>query len=277
MVRGQQPMIDRYAVLGNPIAHSKSPMIHQRFAAQTQQAMSYEAICLPLDGFIAGIADLHQQGFKGMNVTVPFKFEAFNACESVSERAHIAGAVNTLIRTPTGWQGDNTDGAGLVADLVRLTNTLAGKRILLLGAGGAASGVIKPLLDDNVDQLTIANRTPQKAIELAKRAAHLRINGCGFDVVPNQPYDIIINATAASLSGELPPLKAGWFADAGCLAYDMMYGKEPTVFMQAAKQLGATHIADGLGMLIEQAAEAFYLWRGVRPLTADILNTFKIR
>jgi shikimate dehydrogenase len=140
----------------------------------------------------------------------------------------------------------------------------------MLGAGGAASGVVKPLLDAKVDQLTIANRTSDKATNLATRAQHLRVNGCGYDVVPNQPYDIIINATAASLAGDLPPLKAGWFADAGCLAYDMMYGKEPTIFMRAAKELGATHIADGLGMLIEQAAEAFFLWRGVRPNTVDI-------
>jgi len=262
--------LDRYAVLGNPIAHSKSPLIHRLFAEQTQQVMSYEALCLPLDGFVAGIQNLHSQGFKGMNVTVPFKFEAFAACESLSERAQLAGAVNTLIRTETGWMGDNTDGAGLVADLRRLMGDLAGKRLLMLGAGGAASGVVKPLLDAKVDQLTIANRTPQKAIDLAKGAAHLRVNGCGFDVVPNQPYDIIINATAASLAGDLPPLKTGWFADAGCLAYDMMYAKEPTVFMQAAQQLGAAQQADGLGMLVEQAAEAFYLWRGVRPDTKAI-------
>jgi shikimate dehydrogenase len=261
---------DRYAVLGNPIAHSKSPLIHRLFAEQTQQAMSYEALCLPLDAFAAGIQDLHTQGFKGMNVTVPFKFEAFAACESVSDRAQLAGAVNTLIRTDSGWQGDNTDGAGLVADLTRLVGSLAGKRLLMLGAGGAASGVVKPLLDAKVDQLTIANRTPQKAIDLAERVAHLRVNGCGFDVVPNQPYDIIINATAASLVGDLPLLKAGWFADAGCLAYDMMYGKKPTVFMQAAQQLGAEQQADGLGMLVEQAAEAFYLWRGVRPQTEPV-------
>ena len=261
---------DRYAVLGNPIAHSKSPLIHRLFAEQTQQVMSYEALCLPLDGFVSGIQALHQQGYRGMNVTVPFKFEAFAACESVSERAQLAGAVNTLIRTDSGWQGDNTDGAGLVADLTRLVGSLAGKRLLMLGAGGAASGVVKPLLDAKVDQLTIANRTAQKAIDLAQRAAHGRVNGCGFDVVPNQPYDIIINATAASLAGDLPPLKAGWFADAGCLAYDMMYGKEPTVFMQATQQLGAEQQADGLGMLVEQAAEAFYLWRGVRPQTEPV-------
>jgi shikimate dehydrogenase len=266
-------MSDQYAVLGNPINHSKSPLIHRLFAEQTGQDMSYSAICLPIDGFVQGVKDLHQQGFNGMNVTVPFKFDAFAACESVSERAQLAGAVNTLIRTNTGWTGDNTDGAGLVADLTRLIGDLAGKRVLMLGAGGAASGVVKPLLDAKVDQLTIANRTTEKAVDLATRAQHLRVNGCGYDVVPNQPYDIVINATAASLAGDLPPLKAGWFSDVHCLAYDMMYAKEPTVFIQAATDFGCTQVADGLGMLVEQAAEAFYLWRGVRPNTQAVRDT----
>jgi len=268
-------MTEQYAVLGNPISHSKSPLIHRLFSEQTGQDMTYTAICLPLDGFIAGLAELHAQGFKGMNVTVPFKFEAFNACEQVSERAQLAGAVNTLVRTSTGWTGDNTDGAGLVNDLTRLVGDLAGKRVLMLGAGGAASGVVKPLLDAKVDQLTIANRTAEKAADLAARAQHLRVNGCGYDVVPNQPYDIIINATAASLAGDLPPLKAGWFADSHCLAYDMMYSKEPTVFMQAAQAFGAQQTADGLGMLVEQAAEAFYLWRGIKPETLTLLSNLK--
>ncbi len=264
-------MTDHYAVLGNPISHSKSPLTHRQFAEQTRQDMDYSAICLPLDGFVSGLGDLHEQGFRGINVTVPFKFEAFGICESVSERAQLAGAVNTLTRTETGWIGDNTDGAGLVADLVRLVGTLSGKRVLMLGAGGAASGVVKPLLDAKIDQLTIANRTAQKAIDLATRSQHLRINGCGYDVVPNQPYDIVINATAASLAGDLPPLKAGWFSDTHCLAYDMMYSKAPTVFMQAARAFGAQQTADGLGMLIEQAAEAFYVWRGIRPDTQQVV------
>jgi shikimate dehydrogenase len=264
-------MSDQYAVLGNPISHSKSPLIHKLFSEQTKQNISYTAICVPLDGFVPALADLHTQGFKGMNVTVPFKFEAFAACEQVSERAQLAGAVNTLLRTDTGWTGDNTDGAGLVADLIRLVGDLTGKRVLMLGAGGAASGVVKPLLDAKVDQLTISNRTAKKAADLAMRAQHLRVNGCGYDVVPNQPYDIIINATAASLAGDLPPLKPGWFADRHCLAYDMMYSKEPTVFMQAAQAFGAQHTTDGLGMLVEQAAEAFYLWRGVRPDTQAVM------
>lgn len=266
--------MDLYAVLGNPIAHSKSPTIHQMFAEQTQQSIDYTAICVDIDGFDAALNDLHQQGYLGMNVTVPFKFDAFAACEQVSERAEIAGAVNTLIRTETGWRGDNTDGAGLVADLERLIGSLAGKRVLMLGAGGAASGVVKPLLDAKVDQLTIANRTAQKAVDLATKAQHLRVNGCGFDVVPDQPYDLVINATAASLAGELPSLKAGWFSE-HCLAYDMMYGKEPTVFLQAAARYGAMQLADGLGMLVEQAAEAFYLWRGIKPDTQTVLHSLR--
>lgn len=264
-------MTARYAVLGNPVAHSKSPLIHRLFAEQTAQDMDYQAICLPLDGFLSGIEDMHAQGFLGMNVTVPFKFEAYQACVSVSERAELAQAVNTLIRTEAGWRGDNTDGAGLVADLVRLVGDLSGKRILLLGAGGAASGVVKPLLDAKVDQLTIANRTASKARELAERAQHLRVNGCGYEVVPDQSYDVIINATSASLAGDLPPLKSGWFC-ADSLAYDMMYGKAPTVFLREAEAFGAGKLADGLGMLIEQAAEAFYLWRGVRPDTLPVME-----
>jgi len=262
-------MTDHYAVLGNPIAHSKSPLIHRLFAQQTHQDMSYEAHLLPLDGFLTGVQTLHQQGFQGMNVTVPFKFEAFDLCETVTERAQMATAVNTLIRTPTGWRGDNTDGAGLVADLTSASGSLAGKQVLLLGAGGAASGVVKPLLDAKIDHLTIANRSAEKAVSLANRAQHTRVNGCGYDVVPNQPYDIIINATAASISGNLPPLKDGWFGE-HTLAYDMMYGKEPTVFMQAATRYGAGQVCDGLGMLIEQAAEAFFLWRHVRPETSSL-------
>lgn len=266
--------MDLYAVLGNPIAHSKSPLIHRLFAEQTGQQLDYQAICIATDAFNERLAELHQQGYLGMNVTVPFKFDAFALCESVSERAELAGAVNTLIRSEQGWRGDNTDGAGLVADLQQLLGDLSGKRVLMLGAGGAASGVVKPLLDAGLDQLTIANRTASKAVALAEKTQHLRINGCGFDVVPNQPYDIVINATAASLAGELPPLKAGWFSD-NCLAYDMMYAKEATVFMQAAQAQGAAHQADGLGMLIEQAAEAFYLWRGVRPDTQSVRTTLQ--
>ncbi len=257
-----------YAVLGNPIAHSKSPQIHQQFAQQTQQNIDYKAILVPLDQFIEKTQSLFSEDFQGLNVTLPFKFEAFSACERHSERAERAGAVNTMIRTESGWYGDNTDGVGLVNDLLRLTE-LNAKRVLLLGAGGAASGVIQPLLQAGVDQLTVANRSADKAVALAESAQHLRINGCGYEVVPAQPYDIIINATSASLAGDLPPLKPAWFENA--LAYDMMYGKAPTIFLRTAQDYAAQHCVDGLGMLVEQAAEAFYLWRGIRPETAPVL------
>lgn len=261
-----------YAVLGNPIAHSKSPLIHQQFAQQMQQNIDYKAILVPLGQFIEKTRNLFDAHYQGMNVTVPFKFEAFSACEQRSERAERAGAVNTMIRTETGWYGDNTDGIGLVNDLLRLTE-LKAKRVLLLGAGGAASGVIQPLLQAGVDQLTIANRNADKATALAKSAQHLRINGCGYEVVPAQPYDIIINATSASLAGDLPPLKPAWFENA--LAYDMMYGKEPTIFLKTAHEYAAQQCIDGLGMLVEQAAEAFYLWRGVRPETLPVLTLLR--
>lgn len=270
--------IAHYAVLGHPIAHSKSPQIHHLFAQQTGRYLDYKAILVPINDFTLTIQTLFSQHYQGLNVTVPFKFEAFTACVSRTERAERAGAVNTLLRTPEGWQGDNTDGIGLVNDLRRLSsdlsgelggNGLQGKRVLLLGAGGASSGVIHPLLAEGIDQLTIANRTADKAQQLAESAQHLRINGCGYDVVPAQEYDIIINATSASLAGELPPLKPEWFENA--LAYDMMYGSQPTIFLQTAAKYGASTCADGLGMLVEQAAEAFYLWQGIRPETLPVL------
>lgn len=265
-------MTARYAVLGHPIAHSKSPLIHRLFAEQTGQDMVYEAIELPLDDFNEGVARLRAQGLLGMNVTVPFKFDAYALADSHSERASAAGAVNTLIRTDSGWHGDNTDGAGLVSDLLRLTGSLQGKHLLMLGAGGAASGVVMPLLTAGITSLTITNRTASKARELAARAQDAaRVHGCGFTEAPAQAYDIIINATAASLAGELPPLQNDWFSNQ-TLAYDMMYGKTDTPFIQAARTQGAGTLADGLGMLVEQAAEAFWLWRGVRPNTAPILS-----
>lgn len=264
-------MTARYAVLGHPIAHSRSPLIHRLFAEQTGQDLVYEAIELPLNGFDQGVARLRAQGLMGMNVTVPFKFDAYQLANSHSERASAAGAVNTLIRTDSGWHGDNTDGAGLVADLVRLNGSLQGKHLLMLGAGGAASGVVMPLLAAGIAGLTITNRTASKAQELAARAQDARVHGCGFTEAPAQAYDIVINATAASLAGDLPPLQADWFSPR-TLAYDMMYGKEDTPFIQAARTQSAGQLADGLGMLVEQAAEAFWLWRGVRPDTAPILS-----
>ena len=260
-------MTDRYAVFGHPIAHSKSPLIHAAFARQTGQDITYEAILAPKDGFADSVAAFIAAGGRGANVTVPFKEAAFKLVHRLSPRAERAGAVNTLSFDAGSIRGDNTDGAGLVADLTRnLHCTLSGKRILLLGAGGAARGVIEPLLDQQPAALVIANRTPSRAQELAELFGR-GVSACGFEEA-NTPFDLVINATAASLAGELPPLSPRVFS-ANSLAYDMMYGRD-TPFLSFARTHGAA-TADGLGMLVEQAAEAFYLWRGVRPDTAPVI------
>ena len=264
-------MTDRYAVFGHPIAHSKSPQIHAAFARQTGQDMTYEAILAPLDGFADSIAQFAAAGGRGANVTVPFKEEAYKLARRLSPRAQRAGAVNTLSFDADGILGDNTDGAGLVADLTRnLNRTLAGKRILLLGAGGAARGVIGPLLKLQPATLVIANRTVSRAQELADLFGH-GVTACSFDAA-NTPFDLVINATAASLAGELPPLSASIF-NTTTLAYDMMYGRD-TPFLSFARTHGAA-TADGLGMLVEQAAEAFFVWRGVRPDTAAVIASLR--
>jgi shikimate dehydrogenase len=263
------PHVDRYAVIGNPIAHSKSPEIHARFAAQTGQQLTYERLLAPLDGFIATVQAFVRDGGKGLNVTVPFKLEAHALASMLTPRAQAAGAVNTLQFKGDGILGDNTDGVGLVQDIVRNANvTIAGRSVLLLGAGGAARGVILPLLEQQPQRLVLANRTLSKAEELARQfAAYGKIDVRAFDVL-HDPFDIVINATAASLSADVPPISPAVFAP-HTLAYDMMYGKEPTAFMQFAATHGA-QTRDGLGMLVEQAAESFHLWRGVRPETAEV-------
>lgn len=268
-------MSDRYCVIGNPIAHSKSPQIHAAYAAQTGQDISYERCLAPLDGFAATVRALVADGYRGANVTVPFKLEAAQLADRLSERARAAGAVNTLVFKDGGIVGDNTDGAGLVADIVRNAGLpLSGKRILLLGAGGAARGAVLPLLLEGPRQLVIANRTLATAEALVKDfpgyAGKLAV--CGFSEVEGG-FDLVINATSASLSSELPPVPAAVFAP-GSLALDMMYGNKPTVFMDFAASHGAT-VRDGLGMLVEQAAEAFAIWRGIRPQTADVLTSMR--
>ena len=267
--------MDRYAVIGNPIAHSKSPQIHAAFARQTRQELSYEALLAPLDRFAQTVADFRAHGGRGLNVTVPFKLEAFALAERHTARAQAAGAVNTLAFGADGILGDNTDGAGLVRDLsANLNLELAGRRILLLGAGGATRGALLPLIDSRPARLTIANRTVAKAEALAALfAAHAgdtALDACGFDALAGRCFDLVINATAASLADELPPLPPGLYAE-GALAYDMMYARAPTRFMRAALADGAARVADGLGMLVEQAAESFTLWRGVRPDSAPVL------
>ena len=265
--------MDRYCVFGNPIAHSKSPDIHAAFAAQTGQQLLYEKRLVPLDGFFTAVRGFLAEGGKGANVTVPFKLEACKVAQALTMRAQAAGAVNTLHFTADGIIGDNTDGAGLVADIVDNAGvTIAGKRVLLLGAGGAARGVVLPILEHCPAKLLIANRTVATAEALVQQFAALGgagvVSACGFADIEGE-FDIVINATSASLSAELPPIPAGVFGPA-TLALDMMYGKEPTVFMQFAAAHGA-RTRDGLGMLVQQAAEAFAVWRGVRPDTAAVL------
>jgi len=269
--------MDRYCVFGNPIAHSKSPEIHAAFARQTGQTLSYERRLAPLDGFAAAVAAFIAEGGKGANVTVPFKLEAVKVAQALTIRARAAGAVNTLHFTDQGIIGDNTDGAGLVADIVRNAGVpITGKRVLLLGAGGAARGVILPLLEYRPARLVIANRTLANAQALVEQFAALGgagvVSACAYAEIEGG-YDIIINATSASLSAELPPIAASVFAP-GALALDMMYGARPTVFLQFAGQHGA-QLRDGLGMLVEQAAEAFSLWRGVQPETAQLLQAMR--
>ncbi len=271
--------VDRYAVMGNPIAHSKSPFIHARFAEQTGQALRYDAILVEPDGFPAAVAEFVAGGGKGLNITVPFKQEAWALAGRHSERAQRAGAVNTLRVEADGTLfGDNTDGVGLVRDLgVNHEVALAGNRLLVLGAGGAVRGVLAPLLAGRPAQLTIANRTAAKAVDLARLFADLgSVDGCGFDALGGQPFDVVINATAASLQGEVPPLPPRALAP-GAVCYDMMYGAEPTPFLRWAATHGCAVTLDGLGMLVEQAAESFLLWRGVLPQSAPVIRALRAR
>ena len=269
-------MTDRYCVFGNPVGHSKSPMIHAAFARQTGQDISYEAILAPADDFSGAVRAFIAAGGRGANVTVPFKEEAFRLSTRRTARAELAGAVNTLLFGDDGMLGDNTDGAGLTRDLtINLDFPLKGRRILLVGAGGAARGALAPLLDAQPAALIIANRTADKAHALATHfSAHGAVQGCDYAELAGRSFDLVINATSASLAGELPPLPPGVFAT-GSLAYDMMYGKGDTPFMAHARTQGAARVADGLGMLVEQAAEAFFVWRGVRPDGVPVMTLLR--
>lgn len=261
-------MANNYAVIGNPVAHSKSPQIHAAFAKQTNQDVGYEAILAPLDGFKAIVHALIIEGYKGVNVTVPFKFEAFALCHDLTTRARAAGAVNTLTFNSGKIEGDNTDGAGLINDIQgNLQHALQGVRVLLLGAGGAAQGVLLPLLNVNPATITIANRGLIKAQAMVTKFKHEKLSATSFEALLAS-FDVIINATSAGLSDTGLPIPNSTFAK-NCLAYDMMYGRE-TPFMAQARANGA-QVADGVGMLVEQAAEAFYIWRGVRPQTAPVI------
>lgn len=267
-------MTDRYAVFGNPVAHSKSPLIHAAFAKQTGERIRYEKCEAPLGGFAEAVGEFFAMGGAGCNVTVPFKEDAFRFANILTERAQLAGAVNTLWLDDEGVVGDNTDGAGLVGDLQRVVS-LAGKRLLILGAGGAARGVIGPLLACKPAGIVIANRSADKAQAVLAEIVD-KLPGAGERLSCTSlatlagPFDVVINATSASLAGASLPLPDGLFAD-GAVAYDMMYGKGETPFLAQAAAMGAALRLDGLGMLVEQAAEAFFVWRGVRPQTAAVL------
>lgn len=267
---------DEYAVMGNPIAHSKSPQIHTLFAHQTRQNIRYRAIQVDPGGFEQAVGNFFAVGGKGLNITVPFKQEAWQIADTLSERAQLAGAVNTLKPDEHGKLfGDNTDGVGLVRDLtVNHGMKLQGKKLLLVGAGGAARGVVTPLLETQPAQLVIANRTADRAIELAEQFAQKgKISASGFDNL-HEAFDLVINATSASLGGELPPLPVECVAKAE-MVYDMMYASEPTPFLVWANRHGAIRISDGLGMLVEQAAESFFIWRNVKPETLPVIAALR--
>ena len=268
---------DRYAVFGNPIKQSKSPAIHAMFAQQCSQHMVYRAVRVELDDFAHAASDFFDGGGAGLNVTVPFKREAFEFAQRVSERASRAGAVNILTRAADGViEGDNTDGIGLVRDLiVNLGWSVQGLRVLLLGAGGAARGVLEPLLRERPRELLVVNRTAERAAQLAREFADIGpLEGGAYDLIAERQFDLVINATSAGLSGAVPDLPGALLTERGC-CYDMVYGAEPTPFMRWSAHHAAWAVADGLGMLVEQAAESFYIWRKARPETRSVINQLR--
>ncbi|MCV2355308.1 shikimate dehydrogenase [Paucibacter sp. B2R-40] len=273
--------IDRYAVAGNPVAHSRSPEIHAQFAAQTGQDLTYERLLCPLDGFADSMRAFAASGGRGCNVTVPFKFEAHGLATHLSERAKLAGAVNTLSFDEQGWFGDNTDGAGLVRDIeVNAQRPLAGKRVLLLGAGGASAGALGSLIAARPASICIANRSVNKAQALiTEHQSYAQTHGVALAATGlddcGEGYDFLINATSASLGGAGVPVAASVLAP-GALALDMMYGPAAAPFLSWAREHGA-EARDGLGMLVEQAGEAFAIWRGVRPDTAAVLSAMRLK
>ena len=274
-------MIDRYAVIGHPVSHSKSPIIHAEFARQTRQNMLYSTILAPLDGFVEEVKAFIKLGGRGLNITLPFKLEAFQLATEKSSRALDAGAINTLKFVGDSIVGDNTDGVGLVRDIKQnLAFSIRDKRVLLIGAGGAARGVIYPLLQEAPHSLTIVNRTPATAAQLILRYFKIsffkrtHLAAITFPELKGQIFDLVINASSASVKNESLPLPADLFAR-GSLAYELMYGKGRTPFMQFAREDGAGKVADGLGMLVEQAAESFFIWRGIRPDTQPVFSKLK--
>ena len=271
-------MTDRYAVIGNPVSHSKSPRIHAEFARQTGQDIVYVKLAAPKRGFRRELERFVAHGGRGLNVTVPFKQEAAAACDSVSERGKFAQAVNTLSFSDGKIIGDNTDGAGLLRDLEHNVRAdLHGRRVLLLGAGGAARGIIMPLIARGVRMIVVANRDLDKARSIEQRFGLFgNVRARGYDELAGVGYELVINATSASLQGTVPPVPHSIFAP-GCVAYDMVYaagGRTP--FLDMARECGALLTSDGLGMLVEQAAESFFIWRGVRPQTGPVLEMMRL-
>jgi len=269
----------RLAVVGNPVSHSRSPGIHARFAAACGHAVDYTRIEAPMGQFVATVRAFADSGARGCNVTVPFKGEAFEACARLSERARRAQAVNTIVFEPGGWFGDNTDGAGLVRDIeLNAGVPLEGRRVLVLGAGGAAAGALDPLLAARPAALVLANRTPARAQALVERfaasAARLDVPLSAAPLEsPGAGFDVLVNATAASLQADVPPLPIGTIRP-GALALDMMYGAASAPFLRWARAQGAV-ARDGLGMLVEQASEAYFVWMGVRPSTFQVLTELR--
>ena len=268
---------DKYAVFGNPIKHSKSPLIHGLFAEQCEQQMQYRAVRVDLDGFALAAQRFFDSGGAGLNITVPFKQDAFRFAHRLSDRAMRAGAVNTLSRAEDGAiEGDNTDGIGLVRDMIaNLGWAVQGLRVLVLGAGGAARGVLEPLLRERPRELLVVNRTPARASQLATEFSDIApLEGGAYDLIGERQFDLIINATSAGLSGEMPDLPSSLLTERSC-CYDMVYGAEPTPFMRWSARHAAWAVADGLGMLVEQAAQSFYIWRLVRPETRPVINQLR--
>ncbi|MDJ0881438.1 MAG: shikimate dehydrogenase [Gammaproteobacteria bacterium] len=270
--------MELYAVVGNPIEHSLSPRIHQLFAEETDQAIQYEAKLLDIDRFNEQVKELQLSGYKGINVTVPFKHQAWELADRLSPRARDAGAVNTLIFQPDGQiAGDNTDGIGLSRDLIINHQVLIEHRkILILGAGGAVRGIIGPLLSKKPELLTVANRTVDKAVKLAEDFKHVwDISPCAYEDLGYEKYDLIINGTSAGLENEIPPVPDSVLG-INSVCYDLMYdAHKPTVFVEWALNRGALRAYDGLGMLVEQAAESFYVWRGLRPETGPVIELLR--
>jgi len=269
--------IKKFAVFGNPIKHSKSPIIHAAFAQQCDKKIQYRAVRVELDGFAQAARNFFNSGGTGLNVTVPFKREAFELADKLSDRALRAGAANTLTPLPGGGiAGDNTDGIGLVSDMVaNLGWALRDMRVLVLGAGGAVRGILEPVLRERPSQLLVVNRTEERAVQLASEFSDLgRVEGGAYSLIGSRQFDLIINGTSAGLTGEMPDLPSSLLTNHSC-CYDMVYGAEPTVFMRWAALHAAWAVSDGLGMLVEQAAQSFYLWNKARPETRPVINQLR--